>query len=253
MSIINSFDNKTRAMISPEEIVKVSSPVQLKTCIVCWSHRVVDELLEQDSLEELCALSSGNGPRPIYRLKGTDIGLFMAPVGGPGCIGMCEELRVALGVKNIVAYGTCGGLTEIERGKCILPTAAYRDEGTSYHYAPASDYIEVKNESRMAEIFHSLNVDFVEGRCWTTDAMYRETMGNRDKRVAEGCIAVDMECSALQAFCDFRGLELYQFFYAADSLSGAKWDARILGNLEISKRMVFFHLALEVAKIVDKE
>ena len=27
----------------------------------------------------------------------------------------------------------------------MVPTDAYRDEGTSYHYAPASDYIEIKN------------------------------------------------------------------------------------------------------------
>ncbi len=252
MSIVHSFDHQTKAMIDPEEIVKVKASVQLNTCIVFWSHKVIDELVAKDMVEELCALSSGNGPRPIYRIRGTDIGAFMAPVGGPGTIGMCEEVKVALGIKNIIAYGTCGGLVEIERGKCILPAAAYRDEGTSYHYAPASDYIEIKNQAKLAKIFYDLNVDFVEGKVWTTDAIYRETVGNRDKRVAEGCIAVDMECSALQAFCDFRGLELYQFFYAADSLSGAKWDARILGNLEISKRMIFFNLALEVAKIVDK-
>ena len=47
-------------------------------------------------------------------------------------------------------------------------------------------------------------------------------------------------------------MELYQFYYGADSLSGAKWDARILGNYEISKRMKFFHLALDIAKIIDE-
>ncbi len=252
MSIINSFDNKTKAMISPEEYVKIKSEIQLNTGIILWSHKVIDELVEKNMVEKLYTLSSGYGPRPIYRVKGTDIAVFLSPAGGPGTVGMCEELRIAIGIKNIVAYGTCGGLTTMESGKCILPTAAYRDEGISYHYAPAADYIEIKNQAKLAEIFHDLNVDFVEGKTWTTDAIYRETMGNRDKRVAEGCIAVDMECSALQAFCNFRGLELYQFFYAADSLSGAKWDARILGNLEISKRMIFFNLALEVAKIVDK-
>ncbi len=252
MSIINSFDNQTKAMIEADDIVKARASIQLDTCIIFWSHKVIDELLAQDMVEEICALSSGNGPRPIYRIKGTDIAVFLSPIGGPGTIGMCEEVKVALGIKNIVAYGTCGGVVEIERGKCILPTAAYRDEGTSYHYAPASDYIEIKNQAKLAKIFQELNVDFVTGKTWTTDAIYRETIGNRDKRVSEGCVAVDMECSALQAFCNFRGLELYQFFYAADSLSGAKWDARILGNLEISKRMIFFNLALEVAKTVDK-
>ncbi|MBR2329528.1 MAG: hypothetical protein IKA58_06575 [Clostridia bacterium] len=102
-------------------------------------------------------------------------------------------------------------------------------------------------------LFDEMGIGYVKGKTWTTDAMYRETMGNRDLRVAEGCVAVDMECAALQAVCDFRGMELYQFFYGADSLAGSKWNARILGNYEISKRMKFFHLALELAKKIDEQ
>lgn len=56
-----------------------------------------------------------------------------------------------------------------------------------------------------------------------------------------------MECSALQAVCNFRGLELYQFIYAADSLNGT-WSRRILGNLEIDARLAYFKLAEEIAE-----
>ena len=56
-----------------------------------------------------------------------------------------------------------------------------------------------------------------------------------------------MECSALQAVCDFRGLELYQFVYAADSLSG-NWTRRILGNLEMDARTAYFVLAEKIAE-----
>ena len=34
----------------------------------------------------------------------------------------------------------------------------------------------------------------------------------------QGCICVDMECSANAAAARFRGRELFQFFYAADNL-----------------------------------
>ena len=252
MSIIDSFDNKTKAMISPEDIVQ-KSEIQLNTCITMWQHKISKELLENDLMEEIARISSGNGPKPIYRVKGTNIGIYESPVGGPMTAGMLENVRSALGIKNILAFGICGVLTELEEGKCIVPTAAYRDEGTSYHYAPAADYISIKNSGKVAELFDRLGVDYIKGKTWTTDAMYRETVGARDQRVAEGCVSVDMECSALQAVCDFRGLELYQFFYGADSLVGSKWEARILGNYEISKRMKFFQLALELAKIIDAE
>lgn len=252
MSIINAFDDKTPAMIGAEDCV-AKSEYQINTCIIMWQHKIMKELLEQDMVEELLSVGGGNGPKVLYRVKGTNIGVYESPVGAPMTVSVAEDFHIAVGIKNIIAFGTCGVLTDIERGKCIIPTDAYRDEGTSYHYVPAADYIEIKNAGKVAELFDKLDVGYIKGKAWTTDAVYRETMGNRDKRVAEGCVAVDMECSALQAVCDFRGMDLYQFFYGADSLSGSKWDARILGNLEISKRMKFFHLALEMAKMIDEE
>lgn len=252
MSIIDSFDNKTKAMIGPEDCVAKSN-VQIDTCIIMWQWKISRELLEQEMVEEIAAVSSGNGPKKVYRVKGTNIGVCETPVGAPMTVGMVENFRQALGIKNIVAFGTCGVLVELEEGKCIIPTDAYRDEGTSYHYVPAADYIKIKNADKVAEIFDRLGVGYVKAKTWTTDAMYRETAGNRDKRAAEGCAAVDMECSALQAVCDYRGLNLYQFFYGADSLVGSQWNARILGKLDVSKRMQFFQLALEIAKAVDGE
>ena len=50
------------------------------------------------------------------------------------------------------------------------------------------------------------------------------------QRVDEGCICVDMECSAIAALAKFRGKEVFQFFYAADNLASAEWDMRSLNN-----------------------
>ena len=49
-----------------------------------------------------------------------------------------EEL-FALGIESIVVFGTCGVLdSSIKDCAILLPTLAYRDEGTSFHYAQAS-------------------------------------------------------------------------------------------------------------------
>ena len=158
-----------------------------------------------------------------------------------------EELNVLFNCKNYIVYGSSGSLVDLKEADVILPSDAYRDEGTSYHYAKASDYIKIKNCDRLVEILKELNVEYVVGKTWTTDAFYRETINNKDKRVAEGCICVEMECSALQALCDFRGLELYQFVYAADSLHG-DWQRRILGQLEKDARLSYFELAKRIAE-----
>ena len=46
----------------------------------------------------------------------------------------------------------------------MVPTEAYRDEGTSYHYAPASDYITVKNSEKVAEFMELAGLPYVKGK-----------------------------------------------------------------------------------------
>ena len=93
-----------------------------------------------------------------------------------------------------------------------------------------------------------LGIPQVSGRAWTTDAIFRETRGNVDKRRAEGCIAVDMECSGLQAVCDYRGYEYYTFFYTGDLLDAPEWEQRILANeSEKDHQLSNFLVALEIA------
>ena len=76
----------------------------------------------------------------------------------------------------------------------MIPTEAYRDEGTSYHYIESADYI--KKLSIVAEFFESKKLPYILGKTWTTDSFYRETEGNIEKRKKDGCISVEMECSA---------------------------------------------------------
>ena len=61
---------------------------------------------------------------------------------------------------------------------------------------------------------------FVTGKTWTTDGLYRETRGKVDRRVAEGCLTVEMEAAAFFAVAAFRGVSFGQLLYAGDDLSG---------------------------------
>lgn len=72
--------------------------------------------------------------------------------------------------------------------------------------------MEISNYKIVSEYLDILNIEYVLGRTWTTDAFYRETKGNFLKRKLEGCIAVEMEVSACQAVANFRGYQLYNFY-----------------------------------------
>ena len=53
-------------------------------------------------------------------------------------------------------FGGSGCLDkDIARGKIVIPTEAYRDEGTSYHYVPAADYITLKNSHVVAGFYET--------------------------------------------------------------------------------------------------
>lgn len=116
----------------------------------------------------------------------------------------------------------------------------------SYHYAPASDYISIKNHSIVKKILDDIHVPNVEGKVWTTDAFLRETKGQVRKRQEEGCIAVEMEIAGVQSVCDFHNLDLYSFIVTGDVLSEENYDVSGLKNANHS--LDKFFIALEIAK-----
>ena len=186
---------------------------------------------------------------PVYKLdwNGRSIGIFRTLIGGAGTAGLLEE-ALAMGAKKVLLYGSCGVLdSALVAGHFILPTQSYSDEGTSYHYLPVSDYVDIPTSSRLGEIFDELNLPYVKGRVWTTDAFYRETRNNMAKRKADGCVAVDMECASAMAVGQFRGAEVYQFLYAEDSLDGDAWDRRTMGAVPASSYEKYLRVALEAA------
>jgi len=150
-------------------------------------------------------------------------------------------------------FGSAGILDkEITAGKVIIPTHAYRDEGFSYHYAPPEHYIKIKNSLKVAAAFETMGIPYVLGKTWTTDAIYRETRDNMLARKAEGCLTVEMECAGVQAVCDYRELEYYDFLISGDLLDSPVWDCRILGGpQERVHQLKNFYLALELAIIIN--
>ena len=79
---------------------------------------------------------------------------------------------------------------------------------------------------------------------WTTDALYRETRAKVERRVAEGCLTVEMEAAAFFAVAAFRGVTFGQLLYAGDDLSGEGWDGRGWDE-HLEGRELLFRLAAE--------
>lgn len=258
--ILEEFDYDKDAIINPTDIIKeeiTNGVIVPKVAVACFGRTSFPLMVENFDGKEIFFIKNANAHWPVYKAtyKGVDIALFMMDQGAAGAAGMIEELY-ALGVEKIIVFGSCGVLDKnIPECAIIIPNAAVRDEGLSYHYLPPSDEMEVNTEyiDTFKEILDEVKYPYIVGKTWTTDAFYRETRAKVKKRVEAGCLCVEMECSAMAAVAKFREKGIFQFLYTADCLDGEKWDARCLGeNSKVDEKNIFTYLAMEMAVRVSK-
>lgn len=252
--ITDSFDDKSESKINP---YLKDNAASVDACIVTFSHVIEKYVKDNYDLEQIGRSAAVTGDLPIYRLcrNGKKFAFIKTYAGAPACVATIEDTLSEIKTDKYIVFGGSGCLNkEIAHGKVMIPTEAYRDEGTSYHYAPASDYIAVKNAGIVAEFMKSNGIPFVKGKTWTTDSFYRETVNNFEKRKKDGCISVEMECSAIQAMCDFRNLNLYMFLTCGDLLDAPKHlyrsgDGKYKGTQHDAAH---FEIALSLAEYVTK-
>lgn len=247
MGIADTFDNTSEEILRPDHIAR---PVDgfPETVVVTFESKILDAFRRIFESEPISVMHAGI-EIPIYKFTYQDhiLGIYLTVLGGAATAALMEEVFVK-GAKRVLFFGSCGVLDrKLAAGRFIVPTAAYRDEGTSYHYMAASDFVEIGTAKRLAEIFDELHVPYVLGKTWTTDAFYRETRNNVAARKKAGCIVVEMECASVMAAGQYRNMPVYQFLYAEDSLDGEDWDARTLGSEPPEAVEKHLKIALEAA------
>lgn len=250
--ITDSFDNQTPTKINP---ITNLSALSVEAVIFTFSHIIEKYVVENYACKKVGELHMACGSTSVYAIDyhGKKYGFSRTWVGAPACAVSVEEIREIFNTDKIIHFGGAGCLNkEIARGKVMIPTEAYRDEGTSYHYAPATDYIKVKNADTVAAFMKENKIPYVMGKTWTTDAFYRETYKNFEKHKADGCISVEMEGSAVQAVCDFRGIEVYMFFTSGDLLDAPEWTMRGNGIKDGQHDSGHFDIALALAEYISE-
>ena len=238
--INDSFDT-SKPLFSPKDSYDSVGikPIEklTNTCIVTYSVQVKDEILKKYNNKKVAFSGTANGVIDVYYLEELNVLFYMSPVCAPTAVATLEEISYITGANNFIFFGSCGILDEKAKDKVIIPTKAYRDEGTSYHYTPASDFIDIKNYELIEKVCKDEKIDYIKGYTWTTDSIYRETINNIEKRKKQGCICVEMETSALEALCDYNKINLYVFFLSGDILVD-NWDRADLGRQEEHKKQL---------------
>jgi uridine phosphorylase len=242
---ILDFDGEPEAIIEPSRQLQPLAEMPAHG-VMTFFQDVITHFVEQGLAQEIFALRSEMGRHPIYvhEVHGEPVALFHPGVGAPLAAGLLEEM-IALGCRNFVACGGAGVLNrELAQGHLVVPIAAVRDEGTSYHYLPPGREVTPSSAAVAAieGVLRRRNIDYILAKTWTTDGIYRETRARMALRKAEGCVTVEMEAAALFAVAQFRRVQLGQILYSGDNLDADEWD-----NREWQRNWTLREILVEVA------
>lgn len=245
--IMSAFD-KSEALFGPKDFYGEQKRLCDK-CIVIFSEVIFEYMLETYIHEEAETIRCCNGMTAVYifEMDGMKIAGYLSHIGSALAGSDVIDVNWLTGADKFIMFGSAGSLdSNATNGKFVIPTAAYREEGLSYHYAAPADYIEIKNSKIVKAILDELNLPSVTGKVWTTDAIYRETKAKFEARKRENCLAVEMELAGVQAVCDFYGWDLYNFLVTGDVLDQAVYDVSGLANA--NHNMDKLDIAIEIAK-----
>lgn len=161
----------------------------------------------------------------VFDLEGHEVGVVGCAVGASFAVLVAEEMFVS-GCRLLISVTSSGQITpQGAPPYFILINRAWRDEGTSYHYLPPSDW-----SAAPQGILEHLNGAFdtgprvLTGATWTTDAPFRETDAAIAAAHARGILAVEMEAAALYAFATARGCDVICLAHVTNQMGTIEGD-----------------------------
>lgn len=163
-----------------------------------------------------------------FEHAGLSFGVVARAVGASFAVLVAEQL-FASGCGLLVSLTSSGQIAE--NGPTpyfILIERALRDEGTSHHYLPQSQFATAAPAvlDRIRPGLAETGLRVLHGATWTTDAPFRETEAAIAHARALGCLAVEMEAAALYAFGEACGRPVLCFAHVTNQM------ARIEGDFE---------------------
>jgi uridine phosphorylase len=162
----------------------------------------------------------------VFQLGGSQIGVLGCAVGASFAVLVAEEL-FASGCELLLSITSAGQIIALRTPPYfVLIEKALRDEGTSYHYLPPSNYsrISAKLLDWLKPNLTSCSPPVEVGSTWTTDAPFRETASAIDACRKMGLLAVEMEAAALYAFAEAKNKPVICFAHVTNQMASVERD-----------------------------
>src|SRR6202165_2293339 len=162
----------------------------------------------------------------IFHLASRQVGIVGRVVGSSFAVLVAEEL-FASGCRLLISLTSAGQIVSAGPPPYLdIIDRALRDEGTSYHYAPPSEFAEADPQliAKAAKAMDGQKARCVVGSSWTTDAPFRETPEAIEAAHAKGILAVEMEAAALYTFARVTGSPVLCLAHVTNTMGQAGAD-----------------------------
>src|SRR5580692_6832121 len=162
----------------------------------------------------------------VFTLADRTVGIVGCAVGAPFAVLSAEEL-FASGCRLLLSVTSAGQIVPSGRPPYfVIIDRALRDEGTSYHYAPPSEYSEADTAlvATAVEALKGTEQRVLVGSSWTTDAPFRETADAIAAARSKGVLAVEMEAAALYAFARGASVQVLCLAHVTNTMGQAGDD-----------------------------
>ena len=161
-----------------------------------------------------------------FELGGHRVGIVGRVVGASFAVLVAEEL-FASGCQLLVSLTSAGQITPSGPPPYfVVIDRALRDEGTSYHYVPPSEFAEADPHlvGMAAAALVKIGPHSVVGASWTTDAPFRETAEAIEAARGKGILAVEMEAAALYSFASAASVRILCLAHVTNTMGLAGDD-----------------------------
>jgi uridine phosphorylase len=195
-------------------------------CILDPDGDMVRRLRRQDRSKPFEGWPCYHTQLEAFELATQTVGIVGCAVGAPFAVLVAEEL-FECGCRLLISVTSAGQI--VPAGPTpyfVIIDRALRDEGTSYHYAVASEYSEADPAwvALADNALRAAGLRAIVGSTWTTDAPFRETAEAIDAAKRRGILAVEMEAAALYTFSKARQANVLCVAHVTNAMGQAVQD-----------------------------
>jgi uridine phosphorylase len=231
--ILNNKDTSMPSVFAPAALLRearrqkgLATSEVPPVCILDPDGDLVRELRRTGAAKPFAGWPCYHTELDTFDLGGHRVGIVGRVVGASFAVLVAEEL-FASGCQLLVSLTSAGQIVPAGQPPYfVVIDRSLRDEGTSYHYAPPSEFAEADpalvKKAGMALAQNGLHG--VVGASWTTDAPFRETEEAIEAARSKGILAVEMEAAALYTFARSAGVRMLCLAHVTNTMGQAGHD-----------------------------